>query len=143
MFRPIIEQQNAHPDWGQFANKVLQWGPSPRNGKKSDQAHPPIHPTKFTANLAGDEKRVYELIVRHFLACVSRDATGSETIINVRLADEEFTASGLCIHERNYLEVYIYEKWNSKEVHPYQIGLWMFKDFFSLLILADFYRRYF
>lgn len=40
--------QSPHPDWGNFANRVLDWGTNPRNGNKSDQAHPPIHPTKFT-----------------------------------------------------------------------------------------------
>lgn len=72
--------------------------------------------------LSGNEAKVYELIVRHFLACVSRDAVGSETIVNAQIADEEFTATGLVIHERNYLEVYIYDKWNGKEIHPYQQG---------------------
>lgn len=72
--------------------------------------------------LQGNEKRVYELICRHFLACVSKDATGSETTVNVIIANEQFTATGLCIYERNYLDVYIYEKWNSKEIHNYQVG---------------------
>lgn len=62
------------------------------------------------------------MICRHFLACVSKDAIGSETIVNVMIADEGFTATGLIVHERNYLEVYIYEKWNSKEIHNYQMG---------------------
>ncbi|XP_053693949.1 DNA topoisomerase 3-alpha [Sabethes cyaneus] len=119
---PLVEMQVDNPEWGPFAQKVLQWGPNPRNGKKSDQAHPPIHPTKFVTNLSGDERKVYELIVRHFLACVSKDATGSETIVTAILAEEEFTASGLCIHERNYLEVYPYDRWNSKEIHAYQVG---------------------
>lgn len=56
------------------------------------------------------------------MACVSKDATGSETIVNVTVADEQFNATGLCIHERNYLEVYIYDKWNAKEIHNYEIG---------------------
>lgn len=73
-------------------------------------------------DLQGNEQRVYELITRHFLACVSKDAVGSETIVNVTVNDEEFTATGLCIHERNYLDVYIYEKWNSKEIHQYTAG---------------------
>ena len=30
-------------------------------------------------SLPGDDWRVYELIVRHFLACISRDAKGHET----------------------------------------------------------------
>lgn len=36
--------------------------------------------------------------------------------------DEEFTATGLVIHERNYLEVYVYDKWNAKEIHSYEQG---------------------
>ncbi|XP_058446097.1 DNA topoisomerase 3-alpha [Malaya genurostris] len=119
---PLVEMQTNHPNWGSFAQKVLEWGPNPRNGKKSDQAHPPIHPTKFVSNLTGDEQKVYELIVRHFLACLSKDAVGAETIVNAVIAAEEFTASGLCILERNYLEVYPYDRWNSKEIHAYQVG---------------------
>lgn len=108
--------------WGNFANRVLEWGPNPNNGNKSDQAHPPIHPTKLVTNLQGNEQRVYELIVRHFLACVSKDATGSETVVIANVANELFTGTGLRIYERNYLDVYIYEKWNAKEIHPYQVG---------------------
>lgn len=121
--RPLVEHQVAHPAWGAFAARVLnEWGTNPRNGNKSDAAHPPIHPTKAGVGLSGDEQRVYELVVRHFLACVSRDATGAETVVTALLGDEEFTATGLCIYERNYLEVYIYEKWNAKEIHAYEAG---------------------
>lgn len=81
-----------------------------------------MHHWFLFTDLQGNEKRVYELICRHFLACVSKDATGSETTVNIVIADEQFTATGLCIYERNYLDVYIYEKWNSKEIHNYQIG---------------------
>lgn len=77
---------------------------------------------QLIADLTGNEQRVYELIVRHFLACVSKDATGSETTVNAIIAAEEFTATGLCIYERNYLDVYIYDKWNAKEIHNYRVG---------------------
>lgn len=120
--RPLVEMQAQDPDWGGFANRVLQWGPNPRNGNKSDQAHPPIHPTKYATGLNGNEKRVYELVVRHFLACVSKDAIGTETIVNATIGGEEFNANGLVILERNYLDVYIYEKWSGKEIHNYEIG---------------------
>lgn len=120
--RALVEMQVQHSDWGEFAGRVLQWGPNPRNGNKSDQAHPPIHPTKFVATLQGDEKRVYELIVRTFLACVSKDAVGFETVVTAELGNEEFTATGLIILEKNYLEVYPYEKWNGKEIHNYEVG---------------------
>uniref|UniRef100_A0A452H441 DNA topoisomerase n=1 Tax=Gopherus agassizii TaxID=38772 RepID=A0A452H441_9SAUR len=48
----LVQQQTQDPSWGAFAQGILdQGGPTPRNGTKSDQAHPPIHPTKYTCNL--------------------------------------------------------------------------------------------
>ena len=72
-----------------FANRVLQEGPNPRQGKKSDQAHPPIHPTKSGSNLGGNEAKIYEFVARHFLACVSQDAKGMETSVDINIADEK------------------------------------------------------
>lgn len=73
-------------------------------------------------NLSGNEKKVYEYIVRHFLACVSKDAVGHETVVHADIADEKFVAKGLMILERNYLDVYIYENWNAKEIYYYREG---------------------
>ena len=48
----LVEQQTLDPHWGAFAQTILErGGPNPRNGNKSDQAHPPIHPTKYTSSL--------------------------------------------------------------------------------------------
>ncbi|XP_054743082.1 DNA topoisomerase 3-alpha isoform X1 [Anastrepha obliqua] len=118
----LVEQFVQHGDWGVFAQRVKEWGPNPRNGNKTDQAHPPIHPTKLATDLNGNEARVYELICRHFLACVSKDAVGSETKVHINIAGEKFTATGLVIHERNYLDIYIYEQWNAKQIHKYEQG---------------------
>lgn len=46
--RKLVNNHVAHPAWGNFAQRVLEWSSNPRNGSKSDQAHPPIHPTKLT-----------------------------------------------------------------------------------------------
>ena len=66
----------------------------PRQGKKDDKAHPPIHPTAHAGNLEGDKKRVYEYITRRFLACCSKDALGLETTVDVDINGEEFYVSG-------------------------------------------------
>uniref|UniRef100_A0A669QA73 DNA topoisomerase n=1 Tax=Phasianus colchicus TaxID=9054 RepID=A0A669QA73_PHACC len=119
----LVQQQTQDPNWGAFAQRILdQGGPTPRNGTKSDQAHPPIHPTKYTANLQGSEQRLYEFIVRHFLACCSQDAKGQETTVEIDIANERFIAQGLMILARNYLEVYPYEKWSDKVIPLYQKG---------------------
>jgi DNA topoisomerase-3 len=67
---------------------------APRKGKNNDKAHPPIHPTAFVGNLAGDEKKVYEYITRRFLACCSKDAEGWETKVDIICGGDAFHASG-------------------------------------------------
>ncbi|XP_059167505.1 DNA topoisomerase 3-alpha-like isoform X3 [Physella acuta] len=118
----LVSEQTRDPDWGEFAQQVLKNGINPRNGTKTDQAHPPIHPLKYTATLQGNDKKVYEFIVRHFLACVSQDAQGHETIVDINIADEIFSAQGLVILAKNFLDVYPYDRWNAKEIPLYRQG---------------------
>uniref|UniRef100_A0A452TIM2 DNA topoisomerase n=1 Tax=Ursus maritimus TaxID=29073 RepID=A0A452TIM2_URSMA len=119
----LVEQQTQDPRWGAFAQSILErGGPTPRNGNKSDQAHPPIHPTKYTGSLQGDEQRLYEFIVRHFLACCSQDAQGQETTVEIDIVQERFVAHGLMILARNYLDVYPYDHWSDKTLPVYEQG---------------------
>uniref|UniRef100_A0A8D2Q8Z5 DNA topoisomerase n=1 Tax=Varanus komodoensis TaxID=61221 RepID=A0A8D2Q8Z5_VARKO len=119
----LVQLQTQDPQWGAFAQRILdQGGPTPRQGNKSDQAHPPIHPTKYAGNLQGNDQRLYEFIVRHFLACCSQDAKGQETTVEVDIAHERFVASGLMILARNYLDVYPYERWSDKVIPIYERG---------------------
>ncbi|KAL0102558.1 hypothetical protein PUN28_018092 [Cardiocondyla obscurior] len=117
---PLVQQQTINRNWGNFAQNLLDSGITPRQGKKSDQAHPPIHPIKYTDTLQGNEAKVYEFVVRHFLACLSKNAEGQETTVEINIAGEKFTANGLQIIAKNYLDVYIYEKWNNKYIHAYE-----------------------
>eukprot|EP00043_Microstomoeca_roanoka_P002818 m.40723 g.40723 ORF g.40723 m.40723 type:complete len:321 (-) comp11744_c0_seq3:1357-2319(-) len=43
----------SHPEWGNFAASLVppNGHPAPRNGRNTDEAHPPIHPTKRFCNL--------------------------------------------------------------------------------------------
>ncbi|KAI1795621.1 DNA topoisomerase [Ganoderma leucocontextum] len=122
-FMSLIQKQTADNAWGGFASGLQQGGfTPPRRGKKDDHAHPPIHPTAHAGNLAGDEKRVYEYIARRFLASCSKDALGWQTTVDVKYGEEEFYATGLTIRERNYLEVFPYDKWSDKELPQFQEG---------------------
>ncbi|GAA5939357.1 DNA topoisomerase 3 [Sporobolomyces koalae] len=123
-FHELIEKQTTDGAWGQFATSLLNANgfERPRNGKKNDKAHPPIHPTAHVNNLTGDDKRVYELIVRRFLACCSQNARGSETTVEIDISGEHFSAKGLIVRERNYLDVYIYDKWQGNYLPDFQVG---------------------
>ncbi|XP_019852489.1 PREDICTED: DNA topoisomerase 3-alpha-like isoform X3 [Amphimedon queenslandica] len=118
----LIREQTQDHRWGGFAGNVLSVGPTPRNGQKTDNAHPPIHPVKYTNSLTGNEQRLYEFVVRHFLACCSKNAEGNETTVEIEIGGERFIAKGLVITARNYLDVYIYDKWADKTLPQYQLN---------------------
>jgi DNA topoisomerase-3 len=127
--RTLVEKQaNSNPldhRWGQYAQGLLSGGfRQPRNGVNDDKAHPPIHPVAYVnpGTLSPDENRLYEYIVRRFLACCSENAKGLATEVQILCGGETFTATGLIVLERNYLDIFIYEKWNSSPELP-QFGL--------------------
>ena len=93
---------------------------TPRSGRNNDQAHPPIHPVNYVvpASLSLDERRVYEFVVRRFLGCCSEDAKGESTTIEITYGDESFHANGLLVLQRNYLDVYTYDRWESSQQLP-------------------------
>ena len=70
---------------------------------------------------SGLEAKVYEFVARRFLACLSRDATGSEVTCRVKIETEEFEAKGLTITDRGYLDVYPYDKWGDKHLPQYRL----------------------
>ena len=94
---------------------------APRNGRNNDKAHPPIHPVAHVAQThleTAEDRKVYEFVVRRFLACCSDDAKGQATTVDIDLSGERFTVTGLVVLERNYLDVYPYDKWTSSQPLP-------------------------
>jgi hypothetical protein len=121
----LVQEQTRDPRWGAFATSLLaNGGVNPRNGSKTDEAHPPIHPTKAPpgGGLHGDEGKVYELVTRHFLACCSNDALAQETNIEIKVATETFHTKGRMITDRGYLDIYPYDSWGGSNIPLYQVG---------------------
>jgi len=61
---------------------------------------------------------VYEFVVRRFLACCSEDAIGETTTVKITMGQEGFHTSGLVVLQRNYLDIYVYDKWQSSQNLP-------------------------
>jgi DNA topoisomerase-3 len=119
--QPLIEKQVEDQNWGTYAQGLLNGNfRKPRKGKHDDQAHPPIHPVRAAHNLHGEEKKLFEFVTRRFLACCSAAAKGNETIVDMTMGSEKFKASGLTILERNFLDVYPYEKWSDSIIAPFR-----------------------
>lgn len=79
----------------------------PRQGKSTDEAHPPIHPVKnYDKDQSTKEFEVYDLIARRFIANCSLDAKTAEVVVTASVEDEYFYTKGLVIVERNFLDIY-------------------------------------
>ncbi|RCI14715.1 hypothetical protein L249_6451 [Ophiocordyceps polyrhachis-furcata BCC 54312] len=126
--RALAQKQTASQEWGQFAQGLVDGAfQQPRQGRHDDKAHPPIHPIAYAAPtvLSADEARLYEYVARRFLACCADDAKGMATDVDVEYGDERFHARGVIVLERNYLDVFIYDKWdNTAELPPFSRGEW-------------------
>lgn len=120
----LVQQHTGDPRWGAHAQAIMQgsmWKP-PGNGGHDDRAHPPIHPTKHStgeANWCADKRRLYEFVVRSFLATCSKPAVGRETRIDVSRGGEAFHATGLVVVEQNWLAVYPYTRWGGNGNLPH------------------------
>ncbi|MEM1549708.1 MAG: DNA topoisomerase [Candidatus Methanomethylicia archaeon] len=118
-----------HPEYGGYAIKILSAKViKPTKGLKDDKAHPPIHPTKSALKeeiIGKFGKRgwqIYDLIVRHFLATLSRDAEIQNIRVDLSIGGEEFTLRGQVIMELGYLEIYPFETIEEEYIPELRIG---------------------
>ncbi|KAL2074796.1 hypothetical protein VTL71DRAFT_8575 [Oculimacula yallundae] len=119
--KALVEKQLPDPRWGAYAQGLMDGAFSnPRQGRNDDKAHPPIHPVAWVAaaQLSPEEGRMYEFITRRFLACCSEDAKGHASTVEIEYGDETFSANGVVVLQRNYLDVYPYENWNNSATLP-------------------------
>jgi len=79
---------------------------TPNDGKKTDPAHPAIYPTGSFADLDGREQKVYDLIVKRFLATFADSAVRETVKIEINLSDELFIAKGTRTIEKGWHEFY-------------------------------------
>ncbi|MBN2734133.1 MAG: DNA topoisomerase I [Methanomicrobiaceae archaeon] len=84
----------------------------PTRGKKSSTDHPPIHPAGAAKPEQMDERawKVYELVVRRFLATLSPDARWKTLKILFDAGGEEYTSTGQILETEGYRHVYTYSQ---------------------------------
>jgi len=84
----------------------------PTAGKKKTTDHPPIHPVGKAAKekLGKDEWKIYELVVRRFLATLSDAAKWEDTEMKIEAGGEILEAKGKELKEPGFLAVYPYLK---------------------------------
>lgn len=111
--KELLHDHRDHSDWGEYTNKLLDpvqnyfiW---PSNGGNDDGAHPPIHPLKSVPLESlhdTNQRNIYELITKHFLACCSPDAIGNQTDITVQVSPSLLPFLSFFLFSSSYIYIF-------------------------------------
>ncbi len=112
-FKNIFTKLQRQEEYAEYCKTALKGKMIPVEGKKEDPAHPAIHPTGEAVPLNTMEKKLYDLIVRRFIACFYPDAKKLSMKIILDNAGHEFQANGYTYTDKAWINVYTY--YNSKE----------------------------
>lgn len=96
----------------------------PNNGKKTDPAHPAVYPTgELPKNIEEKEQKLYDLIVRRFLATFGDPATRETNEIDIDVNGETFMAKGMRTVVKGWHELYgRYATFKDEELPPVKEG---------------------
>jgi DNA topoisomerase-1 len=91
---------------------------SPTRGKKETTDHPPIYPTGYVSKkaLRDDRWKIYQLVVRRFLATLSGPAKTLRTTLRFDSGGEPLTTGGTVVTEEGWLGVYPYSRRADEEI---------------------------
>jgi DNA topoisomerase-1 len=117
--REVLGQLKRVEGAGQYAEKLLASGKlSPTRGKRETTDHPPIYPTGYASRkaLRDDQWKIYQLVVRRFLATLSGPAKTLRTTLRFESGGEPLTTSGTVVTEEGWLGVYFYGRRADEEL---------------------------
>ncbi len=116
----ILNGLGKMKDYSSMVSRVLQADNlTPVQGQKSDPAHPAIHPTgsKATRRLTPSEKKLYDLIVRRFLALFGAAAVKEHLRADIRHDEHLLYLRGLRVLKPGWMEFYgVYARTNEREL---------------------------
>ncbi len=109
--KSIIEKIGNNSVYRPYAQHLIKNSRfKPREGKKDDPAHPAIHPTGLVGEMTKDEAKLYDLIVRRFLACFYEPAKKRTDTIHGTAGPEPYKTSCTYITEKGWIDVYGFVK---------------------------------
>jgi DNA topoisomerase-1 len=90
------------------AGLLASGSPLPNEGKRDDPAHPAIYPTGTVPKrlLESQEQRMFDLVVRRFLATFGETAIKQGEKATVKIGDHKFFLHGSRILEKGWISLY-------------------------------------
>jgi DNA topoisomerase-1 len=97
---------------------------TPTRGKKETTDHPPIYPTQaiHPGALDGSKKRVYELVVRRFLATFSPPMITESTRADIEAGSESYFVRGSVVVDPGFAGIYTYARSSDEEIPALKEG---------------------
>ncbi|PVX23871.1 MAG: DNA topoisomerase I, partial [Candidatus Bathyarchaeum sp.] len=109
-YTKILDSLKQKREYTKLAQKLLEKKQlTPREGTKEDPAHPAIYPTGKLPEkpLGTPEKRVWDLVVRRFLAVFGEDALKERLKVRLEVNAYSFFLRGRRILEQGWMEYYM------------------------------------
>ena len=117
--REVLGQLRRAEEVGPYVEKLLGRGKlSPTRGKKETTDHPPIYPTGRASKgaLRDDQWKIYQLVVRRFLATLSAPAKTLRTTVRLESGGEPLISGGTVVTQEGWLAVYPYGRRPDEEM---------------------------
>ncbi len=107
-YKKILQNIGKQANYKTFVDKLISSTKlKPREGLKTDPAHPSIYPTGEEPKVLDQgQKEVYDLIVRRFLSVFADSATKETTKVIFDVVDEKFLYTGSKITEEGWRAFY-------------------------------------
>ncbi len=121
----LVQLFRDHSEFGTYARQLLKKTRlKPTAGKKKTTDHPPIHPVSVASQeqLKKPEWKLYELVVRRFMATVSDPATWLDTTVRLEFAGEPLGAKGRDLKTEGFLAIYPYQRKETIIIPPVTEG---------------------
>ena len=97
----------------------------PTRGKKETKDHPPIYPTQaLDPSVLPDSQhqKIYELVVRRFLATFADPAVSESTRADIEAGSQTYFVRGSVLVEPGFLAVYHYSRSKDEEIPKLEEG---------------------
>jgi DNA topoisomerase-1 len=106
------------------ASGLLDGELKPTRGKKETTDHPPIYPTQAVhpGALEGPKRRVYELVVRRFLATFSPPMVTESTRADIEAGSQTYFVRGSVVVDPGYAGIYTYARSSDEEIPKLEEG---------------------
>ncbi len=104
----VIRKLADNPAYSALARKLVDANKFlPAQGKKDDPAHPAIFPTgEKPGALRKEESKLYDLVVKRFLACFADSLVKESLSVILRLGEENYLAKGSTVLKKGWLEFF-------------------------------------